>query len=100
MLIASGVLLLFNNMGMLPAGFWWALLDLWPVLIILSGLDVIAEYSRSDLTAYAIFIAESLLIIAVVWFAWSYPYEQPPSLLQYFPFLHVLENLSSGFDFP
>ncbi|MDG6244152.1 MAG: DUF5668 domain-containing protein [Methanolobus sp.] len=97
LLVVAGILFLLNNIGMLPTGFWWALLDLWPALIIILGLDIIAEYSHSNLTAYAMYAAEALLLITVVLYAWSFPYEQAPSFLQYFPFLHVLENVMHGF---
>ena len=40
-IIGAGALLLLDNLGWLPAGWWAALRQLWPVLIILLGLDML-----------------------------------------------------------
>lgn len=40
-LIGAGVVLLLNNLGVLDWGVWVVLLQLWPVLLIAVGLDLI-----------------------------------------------------------
>jgi len=40
-LIGAGVVLLLNNLGVLPWGIWQTLLGLWPVLLIAAGLDLL-----------------------------------------------------------
>jgi hypothetical protein len=41
LLIAVGVILLLNTLGILQWGVWWYLLRLWPVLLIAAGLDLL-----------------------------------------------------------
>ena len=40
-LIALGVIFLLNNLGVVQGSFWNALIQLWPVLLILISLDSI-----------------------------------------------------------
>jgi hypothetical protein len=40
-LIGAGVVLLLNNLGVLPWGIWQTLYGLWPVLLIAAGLDLL-----------------------------------------------------------
>jgi hypothetical protein len=99
LLIAAGTLLLAHNLDMLPTGFWWALLGLWPVLLVLAGLDVVAGHIRPDTAAYLLYAVEVMLLIMAVWIAWSYPSVKAPDLLEYFPFTDVSENMSEAFGF-
>jgi len=96
-LIAAGVLFLAGNFNMLPTGFWWAILEMWPVIFIMTGLDVMASYMKSDIAAWFLFACEVLVLVAVIWIAWTYPSAQAPEFLQYFPFTEVLKGLSEGF---
>jgi hypothetical protein len=41
LLIGLGILLLLQNLGTLPLGFWATLSRLWPALLILLGLDIL-----------------------------------------------------------
>lgn len=41
LLIAVGVVLLLNTLGILDWSIWWRLLRLWPVLLIAAGLDLL-----------------------------------------------------------
>jgi hypothetical protein len=41
LLIAAGVVLLLNTLGILGWGIWWQLLRLWPILLIAAGLDLL-----------------------------------------------------------
>ena len=97
-LIMAGVLLLLYNFSILPAGFWWGLVDLWPVLIILFGLDMIAEHESSGPVAYTIFATELLVLLAAIVFAWQYPGTRPPEFLECLPFTDMIENVLSGLD--
>ena len=41
LLIAVGIILLLNTLGILEWSIWWSLLRLWPVLLIAAGLDLL-----------------------------------------------------------
>jgi len=97
LLITAGALLLAGNLDMLPPGSWWTLLELWPLLLIMGGLDVMAGHVRQAPAAYALYATEVLVLAAAVWIAWTYPSAQAPGFLQYFPFAEVLKGLSEGF---
>ena len=62
-LLGAGVIWLLVNLGILPTTNLWILLRLWPVLIILAGLDVLFSRQLSLLGAFL-----ALLLIAGVIF--------------------------------
>lgn len=99
LLIAAGTLLLAHTLDMLPPGFWWALLGMWPMVLVLAGLDVVAGHIRPDTAAYLLYAAEVILLIVAVWTAWAYPSVQAPDVFEYFPFTDVSENMSEAFGF-
>ncbi|MFH1087582.1 MAG: DUF5668 domain-containing protein [Chloroflexota bacterium] len=39
----AGVVLLLQNLGFLPWGFWMSLWRFWPVLIIIMGLNILLQ---------------------------------------------------------
>lgn len=41
LLMAIGVILLMNTLGILEWSIWWSLLRLWPILLIAAGLDLL-----------------------------------------------------------
>ncbi len=41
LLIAIGIILLLNTLGILDWSVWWTLLRLWPILLIAAGLDLL-----------------------------------------------------------
>jgi hypothetical protein len=41
LLIAIGIILLLNTLGILEWSVWWTLLRLWPILLIAAGLDLL-----------------------------------------------------------
>jgi hypothetical protein len=41
LLVAVGIILLMNTLGVLEWSIWWSLLRLWPVLLIAAGLDLL-----------------------------------------------------------
>ncbi|MEW6216745.1 MAG: DUF5668 domain-containing protein [Candidatus Bipolaricaulota bacterium] len=63
LLIAAGVILLFNNLGHLPWSVWGTLFRLWPVLLIALGLDIL--FGRSALR-WALGIALVVLVVLAV----------------------------------
>jgi hypothetical protein len=68
-LIGLGALLLADNLGWLPAGLWPALAQLWPVLIILLGLDLLFG-RRSAGRVSAVLVVGGLLVAgALTWAA-------------------------------
>jgi Tfp pilus assembly major pilin PilA len=75
-LVIIGLLLLLNNMGMLPLGFWGTVWRFWPVILILIGLDILATHSESRKT-YILFILLGIVIVAgVIAISITWPVEQ------------------------
>ncbi|MCX9080806.1 MAG: pentapeptide repeat-containing protein [Candidatus Methanoperedens sp.] len=73
-LLAIGFTLLFNNLGLFPWEIWGRLFRYWPVILILSGIQIFARHSKSRLMYFAAVFLSILLIIGTVFFAWSgYP---------------------------
>lgn len=72
-LVMIGLLLLLNNLGMLPLGLWGTVWRFWPVILILIGLDVLATHSDSQ-SKYIIFVLLGIVIvIGVTAIAYSWP---------------------------
>jgi hypothetical protein len=46
LLLFLGIAFLLNTLGLIPHGFWHAILPFWPVLLILWGLDILLGRSR------------------------------------------------------
>ena len=68
LLVGLGGLLLLQTIGLLPAGMWGALALLWPVLLILLGLDMLAG-RRSAGGALLVLALGALVVIASL--AWA-----------------------------
>ncbi len=69
LVIGLGVLLLLQNLNLLPAGLWAALAQLWPVLFILAGLDMLLG-RRSPAGIAAVLLIGALLVAgALTWAA-------------------------------
>ena len=67
--ILIGVLFLLSNFGALPAVTWSQLARLWPVLIILIGLDTLMGHSEvSEIISSAIGLFIFLTILGVILF--------------------------------
>ena len=64
--LLTGVLLLLGGVGQLPEGFWFALLPLWPVLVIAPGINLIVSRVNVVLGSAAALAA----LVAVVVAAW------------------------------
>lgn len=73
LLLAIGFTLLFNNLGLFPWEIWGRLLHYWPVILILSGIQIFARHSSRLMYFAAVFLS-ILLIIGAVFLAWNgYP---------------------------
>lgn len=71
---------------------------MWPMLLVLGGLDIVAGHIRPAAAAYLIYASEVMLLIMAMWVAWSYPPVQAPDQLEYFPFADVLKEMSQAFE--
>ncbi len=84
-IIGAGALLLLDNLGWLPAGWWAALRQLWPVLIILLGLDMLLG-RRTPVRVSAVLVLGALIVAgALTWAAIrasQLPPGQPQALSQ------------------
>lgn len=74
-LIAAGVVVLLNNLGIVSWNIWWSLARLWPVLLIAIGLDILV--GRRSLFAS---LAVAVLVLAVL--AGAAVYWQPQAAAQ------------------
>ncbi len=63
-LIGAGVLLLLTNLGVLPATIWPSLWRLWPVVLILVGLDVLL--GRRSVWGGVLSAVLALLVVGIV----------------------------------
>jgi hypothetical protein len=68
-LIGLGALLLLQNLGYLPAGLWPALVQLWPVIFILLGLDMLIGRRSSAGVATVIVLGALIVTGALTWSA-------------------------------
>ncbi len=65
-LVGAGIVLLLNNLGMLPWSVWETLFRLWPVLLIAVGLDILLGWRSAW---GSLFVALALLVVlaAALW---------------------------------
>jgi hypothetical protein len=71
LLISIGAILLVNNLGIVPWSIWPVLARLWPVLLIVAGLDLLLEHHGrwvSLLTAIAAVIIVTATAVAILRF--------------------------------
>lgn len=66
LLIAVGIILLMNTLGILEWGIWWSLLRLWPVLLIAAGLDLLIG-RRSTWGALLVAALTLALLAGALW---------------------------------
>jgi len=67
LLIGVGLIFLFNNLGWLDWSIWQALWQLWPLLLIISGLDLIVG-RRSAVGSALVAVLAVMLLVGGVWF--------------------------------
>ena len=61
-LIGFGVLALLENFGYLPAGFWQVVWPLWPILLILIGVEIIIGFLRLP---WALTMLLALIVVVI-----------------------------------
>lgn len=67
LLIGAGVVLLLSNLGMLPPIDWFSLLNYWPILLILIGLEIMLG-NRSILGSIAVALLGLVVLGGVIFF--------------------------------
>jgi ABC-type polysaccharide/polyol phosphate export permease len=65
LLICLGIIFLLNNLGILPWTIWLSLWRLWPVLLILAGLQ--AVFRGSKVADWLIYLFGLILAVVVVY---------------------------------
>jgi hypothetical protein len=74
LLIAIGLILLFNKLGLLHWGSWGSLWHYWPVILILWGIEILARHTESSVVYFTAVFLSIVLIIGTVLLAWNgYP---------------------------
>jgi hypothetical protein len=66
-IIVAGVLLLLQTLGMLPPGLWPLLARLWPVGLILVGLDLLIGWRSPAAARLAVILAALIMAGALLW---------------------------------
>lgn len=64
LLMMVGVLLLLNNMGVIPWSVWADLIALWPLLLVFAGLEIMSE--SSGIAKFAVRVLEIFVLGYVV----------------------------------
>ncbi|MBU4002988.1 MAG: pentapeptide repeat-containing protein [Proteobacteria bacterium] len=73
-LIAIGLILLFNKLGLLHWWSWGTLWHYWPVILILWGIEIIGRHTESSVVYFTAVFLSIVLIIGTVLLAWTgYP---------------------------
>src|SRR5260221_14711850 len=68
-LIGLGALLLLQTVGWLPASLWAALVQLWPLLLIVVGLDLLVGRHSARAAAMPILVGVVLVAASLTWAA-------------------------------
>lgn len=71
LLVVVGVVLLLNNAGILPWTIWTALGQLWPVILILFGLDLLLGRRNAWLGASVAMVALIAVLGLALWMTYS-----------------------------
>ena len=83
-LICSGIILLLNNLGILPWSLWLSLWRLWPILVILAGLQSVFRGSR--ITDWLIYLFGLVFSLALIYLAITFSNGQlKREMNRYFP---------------
>lgn len=67
LMVGAGIIFLFNNLGWLDWSIWESLLRLWPLLLIIGGLDLIIG-RRSAVGGVAVALVAVVMLVGGVWF--------------------------------
>lgn len=83
-LICLGVILLLNNLGLIPWGIWLSLWRLWPVILILAGLQSVFRGSKA--ADWLIYLFGLIFSIALIYLAITFSNGQlKKEMNRYFP---------------
>jgi hypothetical protein len=66
-IIFAGVLLLLQTLGLLPPGLWRLLVQLWPVGLILIGLDLLFGWRSPAAARLAVILTALVMAGALLW---------------------------------
>jgi len=69
-LLTIGVLLLFNNFGLLPWGVWVILLRFWPILLIVWGVEI--AFGKSPFGRLLVSLISLLLLASALIYSLSF----------------------------
>lgn len=69
-LIGIGIVLLLNNLGLLPWGIWGVVWRAWPVILILVGLDILIG-RKSVWGTIVVLLITAAVLVAVVAVSWA-----------------------------
>jgi len=84
LLIAAGVVFLLNNLGVLPGDFWDVVVNLWPLILVLSGLDALLRREGIAWPTLLITVGTFLLLRnldVVSWRGWGRLWQLWPLIL-------------------
>lgn len=80
LMVLAGVIFLFNTLGILPWNVWGIVGRLWPVVLILIGVDVIFGHSWiSHILTFILTFATGLVILGLIFLNFS------PQVLTFLP---------------
>ncbi|MBN2488625.1 MAG: pentapeptide repeat-containing protein [Methanosarcinaceae archaeon] len=80
-LITFGILIILNNLKILPDGFFGSLWHFWPVILIVSGLDIMLTHSGSRSSYFLGILLGIAVVCGAVAFAWiGVPHTQQPQM--------------------
>lgn len=79
LLVALGALLLLTTTGVVSFGIWLELMDYWPVLLLLTGMEIILA-RRAPLIRAGVITATLAVVVAAAYF--SMPEYDPPEPLR------------------
>ncbi|VVB89168.1 Uncharacterised protein [uncultured archaeon] len=98
LILSIGLILLFNNMGLARWDIWGSLWHYWPVILILSGIQILARNAESDVMYFVAVLISILVISGTVLLAWNgYP---PPGRMGEDVWGFVYNNIhGGGFNF-
>ena len=97
-LIGIGVLALMHNYGQLPGNFWQTILPLWPVLLVLIGVEILIGQLR---VPWLVSLTLALIVIGgtiagVTYLAWQAPEQIAPGAAEMRHIEKDLEGVTSA----
>lgn len=94
LLITLGVLFLLANLGYLDSTFWLSLIQFWPLLLILAGIEILL--GRSRIGQLVVLLVSVVAIGGVIWFLINPNQLVPGGGLVATPISQPVENVQSA----